>query len=115
MSLKPRFEKNVYQPGQLLVTASSNGWRLLQNTRILKCEMHIAEPTTGEDSTIVTVIKNGTTVLYSGEFAPGGSLSVTLNVEKDLVPGDVLTVSIPQIASEDPGADLLVQFLCVNP
>lgn len=114
MALKPRFEKNVFFPGQLLVTAGSNGWRLLQNTRILRCEMNIAEGTTGVDSTIVNVVKNGTTILYSGEFLPGDNLDFTSSVEKDLAPGDVITIVIPQVASVDTGTDLLVQFLYVN-
>ena len=108
-----KLEKSVYINGDIAVIVSSNSWRLMQDTRILKMEVSIGVLPTGTGSTIVRAIRNNDTedVLYAVEFTAGGQLILTDTAEKLIDAGDTIQITIPQIADTTSGQDLLIQFL----
>ncbi len=108
-----RLEKSVYVNGELAVIVSSNGWRVMQDTKIFKMDATLAELPEGAGTTIVRAIRNNDTedVLYAVEFSAGGSSTLTDTEEHTLSVGDVIQLHIPEVAATSGGQDLLVQFL----
>lgn len=74
----------------------------------------VATPPTGQ-SIIIDVLKNGVTIFDAGErplipVDANTDLSGTPRADrKNMVSGDYLTVSILQVGSQNPGADLNIQ------
>lgn len=105
-------EKNAFYPGAIAVTASSNSWRVMQDTTIVRTDFVLATGAAGAGSTVVNVIKNGDAldIVATATFAEGGNLVQIDSSEIELAAGDTLQVVVPTIAAT-PGEDLLVQFL----
>jgi hypothetical protein len=108
-----RLEKSVYVNGAISVIVSSNGWRVMQDTKIFKMDATMAVLPVGAGTTIVRAIKNNDTedVLYAVEFSAGGATTLTDTEEHTLSAGDVVSLHIPEVAATSGGQDLLVQFL----
>lgn len=109
-------EKNAFYPGEIAVTASSNSWRVMQDTTIIKTDFVLAVGASGAGSTVVNIIKNGDAldIVATATFADGSNLVQSDSSEVNLLAGETLQVIVPTVAGT-PGDDLLVQFLYYNP
>lgn len=115
MSITTKLEKNAFYPGVVEVTASSNSWRVMQDTYIVKTEFVLASGAAGAGQTTINVIKNGDSnnVVSAASFSAGSASVLTNSTSFSLSAGDTLQVVVPEVA-ETPGEDLLVQFLYHN-
>lgn len=107
-----KLEKSAFYPGAIAVTSTSNSWRVMQPTTIVRTDFVVATGASGAGQTTINVIKNGvsTAVQASASFDAGSGNTLSDTTEITLAEGDTLQIVVPEIA-ENSGTDLLVQFL----
>ena len=107
-----KLEKSAFYPGAVAVTTTSNSWRVMQPTTIVRTDFLLATGASGAGQTTVNIIKNGvsTAIQATASFDAGSGNSLSDATEFTLAEGDTLQIIVPEIA-ETPGSDLLVQFL----
>ena len=109
--LTTKLEKSAFFAGALQVTTSSNSWRVMQATRVVRTDFVLAEGADGGNS-VINIIKNGNPldIKATATFNGSSGLVLTDASDFDLVEGDTLQIIVPQVAPSA-GTDLLVQFL----
>ncbi len=114
--LKTKLEKSVYIPGALEVIVSSNAWRVMQPTTILRADFVIATLPSGAGQTVINIIKNNDSedIVYTASFNSMSSNTIQVSQDVTLAAGDTLSIVIPEVAATTSGEDLLIQFLYFN-
>ena len=109
--LTKKLEKSAFFAGELEVTTSSNSWRVMQDTKVVKTEFILSVGAQG-GSSVVNVIRNGDLqdIVATATFDGTSGLILSDASEISLSAGDALQVVVPQVAPTA-GTDLLVQFL----